>query len=82
MNALASLLLSNCQTSVKLLIFDTNFELSERINPAMHKLDVWNILGNRCQTVLSIGCPATIELTDSNEGLPETFIIIDEPECC
>ncbi len=74
----------NGRISVKSLISDTDFELAQRKNPATHKLDVKNFLGNRCQTVVGIGRPATIELTDSDEALLRCFIIIDEqePKCC
>ena len=50
----------------------------------MYKLDDKDVLRERCQRVFGIGCPTTIELTDSDEALLRCFIIIDEqePKCC
>ncbi len=50
----------------------------------MYKLDVQDVLRDGRQAVAGIGCPATIELTDSDQALPGSFLIIDEqePECC
>ena len=74
----------NCRISFKLLISDADFELAQRKNPIMYKLDVKDVLRGRCQSVIGIRCPAAVELSDSDEALPGSVITIDEhdPECC
>ena len=44
----------------------------------MYKLDVQDVPRDGRQTVIGIRCPATIELTDSDETLPGSFIVINE----
>ena len=61
-----------------MLISDDEFQPADRKKPIINKLDVQHVLRDGRQTVIGIRYPATIKLTDSDETLPESFIVINE----